>query len=232
MILFVFIHQLVGYGDINAEFWPEYVIAIILMLSGAFLMAIPLSVITRHFGASYALLAEKQVVKRRALQSFALHHRKSSAFTVAANSAKKATENMGRRVSLLGRRNSTAPAPDAASETENHAIVPGGANGTRAAGASFSSGKKSRVSMASKDIAVDWSHNTNGNSEMDDTTGVDEDSAEHRTLAVLKKHLSFGHSAAKDSVDARALANEYQVNTNTLFILMSYQIRCTVCMFR
>ncbi len=85
----------------NPEFWPEYVIAIFLMLMGSFFMAIPLSIVTRHFGASYDKITLNQFVRRKALKSFANSHRKSSAFVISTTA-----QQMTRRLSQISRRGS------------------------------------------------------------------------------------------------------------------------------
>ena len=64
-------------------------------------MAIPLSIVTRHFSASYDQLAQKQQIRGKALKQFAKHNRKSSAFVV--------KQIVSRRFSSVSRERSSSP---------------------------------------------------------------------------------------------------------------------------
>ena len=56
----------VGYGDIVPVYIIQYLIAIALMILGSFLFAIPVSIIIRHFSASYEVIATKERMRQEA----------------------------------------------------------------------------------------------------------------------------------------------------------------------
>lgn len=58
----------VGYGDIYPVYMLENFISLVLMVLGSFLFAIPISIISRHFSASYEAMAAAQRGKQEALQ--------------------------------------------------------------------------------------------------------------------------------------------------------------------
>lgn len=86
-------------------------------------MAIPLSIVSRHFTVSYEKISAQQQVKKKALNSFATTHRKSSAFVIA-----KTAESVTRRLSQLSRRVSVSVGADSAANSNAATNAPAAAD--------------------------------------------------------------------------------------------------------
>jgi hypothetical protein len=196
----------VGYGDIEPVVWPEYLIAIALMLLGAFLMAIPLSVISRHFNASYELLEQKQAIRGRALHNFARQNRKSSAFVIKDLIGRRMSGAFGKSSSNLA---SVRPEHRGASQSL----------GQFASSSSLSpSSSQSSLGRINKNLS--GSHDSNdgpggGRDSIVDMspTMTKAEEAQKNLIGRFKKEIEMNASAKlnKTLSDGRALVSDYQL---------------------
>jgi hypothetical protein len=147
-------------------------------------MAIPLSVISRHFAASYDLLNQKQQIRGRALQHFAKTNRKSSAFVV--------REIIGRRFSAVNSKGAF---------TRPNSVLPMTANGAA---------RSSRNNNRTYDMLSAF--HDNRDSIIDVVPMSKEQEAQLRTIANFKKEIELTAAIKKKTVsDGRALVGDYQM---------------------